>query len=154
MAMPNLVPAPQVVQSSVTGLLTLRKSLSDMASPARRMAEIISDLRWCNGTATWTTRRCTRSTAPNTRPRQAVTASAGSAGATLRLLRQAREGMGLPSTGTPAPPINKADDDEPKTGLRLAAARRWALLLARIYECLPRGRATAGTRPASRPHLR
>jgi hypothetical protein len=75
--------------------------------------------------------------APNARLRRAVTASAGPAGATLQLLQQAREGMGLPSADAPVPPLNKAAADEPKTGLRLAAARCWALLLARIYECLP-----------------
>ena len=30
-----------------------------------------------------------------------------------------------------------ATDEEPKSGIRRAAARCWALLLARIYECLP-----------------
>jgi hypothetical protein len=76
--------------------------------------------------------------APNARLRRAVTASAGPAGATLQLLQQARAEMGLPSADAPALPINKvADDEQPKTGLRLAAARCWALLLARIYECFP-----------------
>jgi hypothetical protein len=75
--------------------------------------------------------------APNARLRRAVTASAGPAGATLQLLQQARAEMGLPSADAPALPLNKAAADEPKTGLRPAAARCWALLLARIYACLP-----------------
>jgi len=76
--------------------------------------------------------------APNARLRRAVTASAGPAGATLQLMQQARAEMGLPSADALAPPLNKAAaDEQPKTGLRLAAARCRALLLARIYECLP-----------------
>ena len=44
------------------------------------------------------------------------------------MLQEAREKMGLPEAET---------TDEPRTGIRRAAARCWALLLARIFECLP-----------------
>ena len=70
--------------------------------------------------------------APNAALREAVTASAGPAGATLQLLEQARAGMGLPAA-KPAEP----DPPSPLSNLRRAAARCWALLLVRIYECLP-----------------
>jgi len=69
--------------------------------------------------------------APNAALRAAVTASAGPAGATLQLLDQARARMGLP-TAEPAEP----DAPSPLANLRRAAARCWALLLVRIYECL------------------
>jgi hypothetical protein len=69
--------------------------------------------------------------APNAALRESVTASAGPAGATLQLLEQARASMGL-SAARPAEP----DAPSPLTNLRRAAARCWALLLVRIYECL------------------
>jgi len=62
--------------------------------------------------------------APNAALREAVTASAGPAGATLQLLEQARAIMGLPAA-SPAEP----DMPSPLTNLRRAAARCWALLL-------------------------
>ncbi len=67
--------------------------------------------------------------APNARLRQAVIESAGPAGATLQVLQQAREKMGLPEVDP--------SGTGPASGIRRAAARCWALLLARIYECLP-----------------
>lgn len=70
--------------------------------------------------------------APNAALREAVTASAGPAGATLQLLEQARASMGLP-----AAPAAEPATPSPLTSLRRAAARCWALLLVRIYECLP-----------------
>ncbi|MBK7670270.1 MAG: transposase [bacterium] len=70
--------------------------------------------------------------APNAALRAAVTASAGPAGATLQLLEQARASMGLPSASPP-----ESDPPSPLSNLRRAAARCWALLLVRIYECLP-----------------
>ena len=70
--------------------------------------------------------------APNSALRKAVTASAGPAGATLQLLEQARASMGLPSALPP-----ESDPPSPLSNLRRAAARCWALLLVRIYECLP-----------------
>jgi len=72
----------------------------------------------------------------NARLRRAVTASAGPAGATVQLLQEARRKMGLPETEAAAEPTG-SDDEKPRHGIRLAAARCWALLLARIYECLP-----------------
>ncbi len=67
--------------------------------------------------------------APNAKLRRAVIESAGPAGATLQLLEDAREKMGLPQ--------DEATDDKPQSAVRQAAARCWALLLVRIYECLP-----------------
>ena len=67
--------------------------------------------------------------APNARLRQAVTATAGPAAATLQLLSEAQQEMGL-GEATP-------DPTSAANPLRRAAARCWALLLARIYECLP-----------------
>ena len=66
--------------------------------------------------------------APNARLRQAVIASAGPAGATLQVLQEAEQKMGL-----------QEEQSEPGAGerLRRTAARCWALLLTRIYECLP-----------------
>lgn len=76
--------------------------------------------------------------APNAALRAAVTASAGPAGATLQLLQQARSSMGLPSAKEqPATSPAAADLPSPLSTLRRAAARCWALLLVRIYECLP-----------------
>ena len=67
--------------------------------------------------------------APNAKLRRAVIESAGPAGATLQLLEDAREKMGLAG--------EEATDDKPQSAARQAAARCWALLLVRIYECLP-----------------
>jgi len=80
--------------------------------------------------------------APNAKLRKAVTESAGPAGATLQLLQQARDKMGLQDTdtanGDSAPADDaEADDAKPPSLVRRAAARCWAMLLARIYECLP-----------------
>jgi hypothetical protein len=71
----------------------------------------------------------------NARLRDAVTASAGPAGATLQLLEQARASMGLPSAQ--APPPAEPGEPAPKADFRRAAVRCWALLLVRIYEGLP-----------------
>jgi len=68
--------------------------------------------------------------APNAKLRAAVIESAGPGGATLQLLENARRQMGLDDTPDP-------DADKPTGGVRRAAARCWALLLARLYECLP-----------------
>ena len=71
--------------------------------------------------------------APNARLRAAVTASAGPAGSTLQVIEQARERMALPvPANVPDPPA-----DDPRSALSRAASRCWALLLVRIYECLP-----------------
>jgi len=67
--------------------------------------------------------------APNAKLRRAVIESAGPAGATLQVLQDAQQQMGLCESGEP--------DSGPPNALRRAAARCWALLLARIYECLP-----------------
>ena len=67
--------------------------------------------------------------APNARLRGAVIESAGPAGATLQVLQEAREKMGLQEVDP--------SGTEPTSGIRHNAARCWALLLARIYECLP-----------------
>ena len=67
--------------------------------------------------------------APNAKLRRAVIESAGPAGETLQLLQDAREKMGLSE--------DEANDDKPQSAARQAAARCWALLLVRIYECLP-----------------
>ena len=66
--------------------------------------------------------------APTAALREAVTSSAGPAGATLQLLEQARQAMGLAA---------ETGEAEPKPDFRRKLARSWALLLARIYECLP-----------------
>lgn len=60
---------------------------------------------------------------------------AGPAGATLQLLQEAQQKMGLGDDPNDAG--GTADDDGPKGRVRRAARRCWALLLARIYECLP-----------------
>ncbi len=65
--------------------------------------------------------------APNAKLRREVVESAGPAGATLQLLQEAREKMGL----------EDSVEEEPRSKLSRAAARCWALLLVRIYECLP-----------------
>ena len=69
--------------------------------------------------------------------RRAVTASAGPAGATLQVIEQARQRMGLPEAeDTDSRPLS-ADDGEPRSAASHLAAGCWALLLARIYECWP-----------------
>ena len=65
--------------------------------------------------------------APNAKLRREVVESAGPAGATLQLLQEARAKMGL----------EEGAEEEPRSKLSRAAARCWALLLVRIYECLP-----------------
>ncbi|MFH1843201.1 MAG: transposase [bacterium] len=75
--------------------------------------------------------------APNAKLRRAVTESAGPAGATLQLLREARQKMGMPETEAAVAPTGSANVAGPRTGIRRAAARCWALLLVRIYDCLP-----------------
>ena len=77
-----------------------------------------------------------------------MTASAGSAGAMLQLLEQARASMGLPSAL--APPPAEPGEPAPKADFRRAAARCWALLLVRIYECLPLGTGRRWTRQQGR----
>ena len=51
----------------------------------------------------------------------------------MQLLEEAREKMGLAE----AEAAGAADVDEPRSAVGRAAAHCWALLLARIYECLP-----------------
>jgi len=69
--------------------------------------------------------------APNAALREAVTASAGPAGATLQLLEEARASMGLPSAQTaPAPSPAEPDDPPPLATLRRAAAQGAAGALA------------------------
>jgi hypothetical protein len=67
--------------------------------------------------------------APNAKLRRAVIETAGPSGATLQLLTEARDKMDL---GQQDP-----SEDKPQGRVRQAAARCWAMLLARIYECLP-----------------
>jgi hypothetical protein len=71
--------------------------------------------------------------APNARLRGAVTETAAPAGATLQLLEEAREKMGLPEAET----AGAVDAGEPRSAAGRLAAHCWALLLARIFECLP-----------------
>ena len=66
--------------------------------------------------------------APNARLRQAVIETAGPSGATLQILQQAQQKMNLQD----GPP-----EVDGRTHIHKTAARCWALLLARIYECLP-----------------
>ena len=76
--------------------------------------------------------------APNAKLRRAVTESAGPAGVTLQLLQEAREKMGLPEPEATAASAGAADDgSEPRSRVGRVASRCWALLLARIFECLP-----------------
>ena len=75
--------------------------------------------------------------APNAKLRRVVTASAGPAGATLQLLQDAQQKMGLPEAETADGATGPVADAEPRSRIRRTAARCWALLLARIYECLP-----------------
>jgi hypothetical protein len=79
--------------------------------------------------------------APNAKLRRAIIASAGPAAATLLVLQQARQKMALPkaesaTSGQTARPLS-ADDREFRTAAGRIAAHCWALLLARIFECLP-----------------
>ena len=67
--------------------------------------------------------RCCGVLAPNAKLRRAVIESAGPAGATLQLLQEASEKMGLEDVDLP--------DDRPTSRLGRAAARCWALLLTR-----------------------
>ena len=60
-----------------------------------------------------------------------MTESAGPARATLQLMQEARDKMGLPESS------EAAADDKPTSAFGRAVARCWALLLVRIYECLP-----------------
>jgi len=75
--------------------------------------------------------------APNAKLRQVVIASAGPPAATLQLLQEAQEKMGFPDGDTSGDEGNSTAEEKPKGKLRLAAARSWALLLVRIYECFP-----------------
>ena len=61
--------------------------------------------------------------------RKAVIETAGPSGATLQLLTAAREKMEIDQTDP--------SQGKPQGRARQAAARCWAMLLARIYECLP-----------------
>ena len=61
--------------------------------------------------------------------RKAVIETAGPSGATLQLLTEARDKMEIDQ---PDP-----SQDQPQGRVRQAAARCWAMLLARVYECLP-----------------
>ncbi len=92
--------------------LELLEHLSGLVSPPR-----VHKHRYCGVLA------------PNAKLRAAVIESAGPAGATLQVLEQASRKMGLADEG--------AEADAPRSGLSRAASRCWALLLARIYECLP-----------------
>jgi hypothetical protein len=67
--------------------------------------------------------------APNAKLRKAVIETAGPSGATLKLLTEAREKMELSEAEQP--------EDNQQGRARKLAARCWAMLLARIYECLP-----------------
>lgn len=67
--------------------------------------------------------------APNAKLRKAVIESAGPSGATLQLLTEARDKMDIDQQDSAA--------DKLRSGVRQAAARCWAMLLVRIYECLP-----------------
>lgn len=88
--------------------------------------------------------------APRANLRRAVVQTAGPAGATLQLLREAEQKMGLGNAeqqGAPAVPGNALPDergdpgDGPGAGaagcVKSAARYAWVLLLVRIYECLP-----------------
>jgi len=77
--------------------------------------------------------------APNAKLRRAVTETAGPAAATLQLLQEARQKMGIPDAeqADQPPQGTEANPDKPPSAVRRAAARCWALLLARIFECLP-----------------
>ena len=66
--------------------------------------------------------------APNAKLRRAVIETAGPAGATLQVLQDAQQKMGLEEGPT---------ETDAGGRFRKTAARCWAMLLARIYECLP-----------------
>ena len=51
------------------------------------------------------------------------------------MTHEARDKMGLRAGTNDV--VNPSDDDEPKDRMRRVATRCWAMLLARIYECLP-----------------
>ena len=56
----------------------------------------------------------------------------------MQLLQDARKKMGLPESEATAGSAGAADDGgEPRSKVGRVAARCWALLLARIFECLP-----------------
>jgi hypothetical protein len=74
--------------------------------------------------------------APNAGLRRAVTETAGPAGATLQLLQEAQQKMGL-GESDPNDAGGTAEGDGPEGRVRRAVTRCWAMLLARIYECLP-----------------
>jgi len=75
--------------------------------------------------------------APNAKLRKAVIASAGPSGSTVQLLQEARDKMGIQEPATPSDETTPQDEQQPPSAFRQAAARSWALLLVRIYECLP-----------------
>ena len=55
----------------------------------------------------------------------------------MQLLQEARDKMGLQKPATPDNEQAPADEAQPPGAFRQAAARCWALLLVRIYECFP-----------------
>ena len=67
--------------------------------------------------------------APNAKLRKSVIQSAGPAGATLQLLQDGQRKMGLGD--------GEHEETEPRSQVSRLASRCWALLLVRIYECLP-----------------
>jgi hypothetical protein len=77
--------------------------------------------------------------APNGKLRKAVTATAGQAGATLQALEEARGKMGLAEAEAEdnGPRFLSSDEGKRWSLPGTIAARRWALLLARIFEYLP-----------------
>ena len=78
--------------------------------------------------------------APHAKLRRAVIASAGPAAATMQLLEQASAKMVLqePTNAATNQPIDTPPDTvNTPSAWRRAAAQRWALLLVRLYECLP-----------------
>jgi hypothetical protein len=75
--------------------------------------------------------------ASNAHLRRAVIASAGPAAATQQLLEQAKQKMALKEDAKASVADSTACHADPPSALRRAAAHCWALLLVRIYECLP-----------------
>ena len=55
----------------------------------------------------------------------------------MQLLQEAREKMGLQEPATPTDETTPKDEQQPPSAFHQAAARSWALLLMRIYECFP-----------------
>ncbi len=55
----------------------------------------------------------------------------------MQLLQEARDKMGLQEPATPSDETIPQDEQQPTSAIRQAAAHSWALLLVRIYECLP-----------------